>query len=392
MEELSDFAFADITQWEQQVLEDLNLTDITQLIEHPLYDNLTQPPYVDFTSNNQRGLIHGYRNCSNYSGEKWEGARRWVQIERITSKDPDESNQRSLEALSGGADGVILDIRDRMEFQNLLAGISLPDCYLGITTSLKNSQHLNVFLSSGESTIKGFIAVDDLLQHLTGETDEIVHLFECFDQCRNLVLSEAPEKTGSLLEIALLLNQAVYVINTLLDSGVSAEIILRNIQFNLQVGDSYLWEICRLRCLRSLFHIVASQYDAAVSPQAISIHAITSDPGHFSDSESTEETRIETLRLISNTTQAMSAILGGCNILTVDPAKTAGTTSTDFNRISRNVSHILRAESFLHKVADPVAGSYYLEELTNNMMKAVWARFQELQKAGGYLKSTLDEA
>ena len=47
---LSDFEFADIVQWEQQVLTDLGLENIEQLTQIQLSENITQSPYSDFTS------------------------------------------------------------------------------------------------------------------------------------------------------------------------------------------------------------------------------------------------------------------------------------------------------------------------------------------------------
>ena len=46
------------------------------------------------------------------------------------------------------------------------------------------------------------------------------------------------------------------------------------------------------------------------------------------------------------------------------------------NRIARNVSSILRDESYLSKVADPTAGSYYLDNLTADLSEKAWQKFQ----------------
>ena len=69
----------------------------------------------------------------------------------------------------------------------------------------------------------------------------------------------------------------------------------------------------------------------------------------------------------------MSAVLAGVESLTIDP-----TEDSDFGkRISRNVQHLLQLESYLDRVADPSAGSYYIEQLTNQIAEAVWQRFRE---------------
>lgn len=59
---------------------------------------------------------------------------------------------------------------------------------------------------------------------------------------------------------------------------------------------------------------------------------------------------------------------------------------TDFaNRISRNQQLILKEEAHFDKVADPAAGSYYIENLTDSIAKAAWDLFNKIQDEGGYL-------
>ncbi len=65
------------------------------------------------------------------------------------------------------------------------------------------------------------------------------------------------------------------------------------------------------------------------------------------------------------TLEGMAAVLGGCDSLTVEPYNSRyGETDTQSRRIARNVHAILREESYLAKVADPAAGTYFLESLT----------------------------
>jgi methylmalonyl-CoA mutase len=64
----------------------------------------------------------------------------------------------------------------------------------------------------------------------------------------------------------------------------------------------------------------------------------------------------------------MSAILGGCNILSIDRIYDNSDKSKDFSgRISKNISLILEEEGYLGKVFDPTAGSYYVETMTKKI-------------------------
>ncbi len=57
------------------------------------------------------------------------------------------------------------------------------------------------------------------------------------------------------------------------------------------------------------------------------------------------------------------------------------------DRIARNISVLLREESYLDKVADPSAGSYYIETLTHQLVEAAWALFLDVEKRGGFKKA-----
>jgi methylmalonyl-CoA mutase len=83
--------------------------------------------------------------------------------------------------------------------------------------------------------------------------------------------------------------------------------------------------------------------------------------------------------------EAMAAVLGGCDTLTVEPynARFAEPDALS-RRMARNVHAILREESYLAKVADPAAGAYYLEHTTYALAGRAWELFQAVEGQGGY--------
>lgn len=92
----------------------------------------------------------------------------------------------------------------------------------------------------------------------------------------------------------------------------------------------------------------------------------------------------------------MAAVMGGCDVLTVYPydsvlGPSATTTDREFpERIARNVSVLLKEESYLDKVADPSAGSYYIENLTHQLTETAWTLFLDVEKRGGYKRVFAD--
>jgi len=85
------------------------------------------------------------------------------------------------------------------------------------------------------------------------------------------------------------------------------------------------------------------------------------------------------------TTEALSAVLGGCDSLTI--------TACGFDpHLADNVHHILREESHLDAVSDPGAGAYYIEALTGEVAAAAWSLFQHIEAAGGWTAFTASGA
>lgn len=77
--------------------------------------------------------------------------------------------------------------------------------------------------------------------------------------------------------------------------------------------------------------------------------------------------------MISNTVDALAAVIGGCNALTLNT-----TDANDLsNRIALNVSHLLKEESHIDKVFDPLAGSYAIEKIVHELSTTAWQRFQQ---------------
>jgi methylmalonyl-CoA mutase len=90
--------------------------------------------------------------------------------------------------------------------------------------------------------------------------------------------------------------------------------------------------------------------------------------------------------MLRTQTEAMSAALGGADSITVEPFDAIFRDPDNFSeRIARNQQLLLMEESHLDKVADPGAGSYYIEELTAMIARKAWSLFLETENEGGFL-------
>jgi methylmalonyl-CoA mutase len=84
----------------------------------------------------------------------------------------------------------------------------------------------------------------------------------------------------------------------------------------------------------------------------------------------------------------MSAVLGGTQSLHTNSFDEAIALPTEFSaRIARNTQLILQEETGVTKVVDPLAGSYYVESLTNELIEKAWALIEEVEEMGGMTKA-----
>ena len=355
MLDLGDFEFADIDQWEQQVIKDLGLDHIREITEIVLSPEITQSPYVDFTSYSEiKHISNSLPSPEPHSS--WQGNRVWHNMVHIASGGAELSNRQAHEALSGGADGVIFELEGIENYQTLLADISVPHCFIGLEGPLEAILRLLNSLSANQLALNGFAAFP-ALDISDKEIEKLEPLLNLSDNFNALVIRKSVDQHGTLQEIVELLVHTLGLVEKLGRAGIPPQVVFENIQYELEISKNYLWEICRLRCLRILHHKISSGYLPSEKPEPTIIRAVCS---------STDE---EHEPLIGLTTRAMSAILGGSHMLTVRPVDDA---NQAVQRNARNVSNLLREESFFHHIADPVAGSYYLDDLTNKMMHTVW--------------------
>lgn len=182
-------------------------------------------------------------------------------------------------------------------------------------------------------------------------------------------------------ELAYALALGAEYLSTLTDTGLTVDAVAKKMKFNFSVSANYFLEIAKLRSARMLWaHIVKAYQPECESSCKMTIHAETG-----SWNKTVYDAYVNMLR---TQTEAMSASLGGADSITVLPFNAIYEESTGFSdRIARNQQLLLKEESNFSKIADPAAGSYYIEELTASIADQAWKLFLEVQEKGGYLAS-----
>ncbi|MGI4739838.1 MAG: methylmalonyl-CoA mutase family protein [Janthinobacterium lividum] len=182
-------------------------------------------------------------------------------------------------------------------------------------------------------------------------------------------------------QLAFSLSTAAAMLAELPDAAtdLTAADVARALHLDVAVSPSYFPEIARLRAARRLWATLLHAY--GLPPQgaaSLSIYATTSTW--------TQTTLDPHTNLLRHTTEAMSAVLGGADSIQVAAFDCLYQAPNEFSaRLARNLPLILRDEAHLDWVADPAAGSYFLETLTDDFARAAWGEFQALEAQGGML-------
>lgn len=150
------------------------------------------------------------------------------------------------------------------------------------------------------------------------------------------------------------------------------------ITFSFAIGSSYFFQIAKLRAFRLLWARAVEAF--AMRDLQTTIHCRTSRWN-----KSIYDPYVNVLR---STTEAMAAALGGADAITVEPYdNTFKQPDAASRRLARNTQLILKHEAYLDRVADPAAGSYFIETLTASLAAAAWKLMQSIEEFGGFRKA-----
>jgi methylmalonyl-CoA mutase len=166
-----------------------------------------------------------------------------------------------------------------------------------------------------------------------------------------------------------------------IDAGMDVDRFAGRLSFFFAIGMNFFMEIAKLRAARTLWHRVMTEFGATDErSKMLRTHCQTSG---VSLQEQDPYNNV-----VRTAFEAMSAVLGGTQSLHTNSFDEAIALPTEFSsRIARNTQLILQEETGVTKVVDPLAGSYYVESLTNELIEKAWALIEEVEEMGGMTKA-----
>ena len=178
-------------------------------------------------------------------------------------------------------------------------------------------------------------------------------------------------------ELAFTLADGKEYVKAALSKGMDIDAFAGRLSFFFAIGMNFFMEVAKLRAARILWSKIMKEFNPKKpSSSLLRVHCQTSG---VSLQEKDPYNNI-----VRTSYEALAATLGGTQSLHTNAFDEAMGLPTEFSsRIARNTQLIMQEELGITKVIDPLAGSYYIENLTNELTQKAWELIQEVENLGG---------
>ena len=185
----------------------------------------------------------------------------------------------------------------------------------------------------------------------------------------------------NVLELAYTLADGMEYVRAAMSKGLDIDDFAPRLSFFFAIGTDFFMEIAKLRAARTLWAKIMKEFGAKKEKSLIlRTHCQTSGVSL------TEKDPYN--NIIRTSYEALSAILGGTQSLHTNSFDEAIALPTDESaRIARNTQLILQNETGVTKTVDPLAGSFFIENLTEELSSKAWDIIQEVEELGGMTKA-----
>ena len=183
------------------------------------------------------------------------------------------------------------------------------------------------------------------------------------------------------LEMAYTLADGVEYVRTGIKAGIDIDAFAPRLSFFWAQGKNFFMEIAKMRAARALWAKLIKQFNPK-NPKSMALRTHSQTSGW-------SLTEQDPFNNVARTCiEAMAATLGHTQSLHTNALDEAIALPTDFSaRIARNTQLLLQEETGICKVIDPWGGSFYVEALTNEIMRRAWGHIQEVEALGGMAKA-----
>ena len=311
----SEFKTVDRVRWKESAIAQLGGGSIEHKLDWISEFGLTHTAYYDKSDLKELDYLHDF--SARLTKHKWK------LYEHINEVNSIINNILALDALNKGCEGVLFSLNRNSDLEILTEGILFDHCEISFL--LNDSPTSDIAEFRIEKNVMGFVLASDG-QFLGWHSDKFSQN-SGLDNLSEMIIdyAQSPKKSPVIF---------------------------------LKVGNDFFSEIARIRALRYLFWRVAHVVGIQLDPNEISIHC------------EVEKSDLINENLFVQTTASLSAVIGGANSLSFDP-------SNSNSRIIRNIGNLIRDEAKIDIFENASRGSFFIDNLTDQIIQHVWAKLQE---------------
>ncbi len=399
----TEFPPVSTEKWEEVINKDLKGADYEKKLVWKTIEGFKVKPYYRAEDLENIEYLDSNPSQFPYTRGKHADNNVWDIRQDIKEKDPTKANAFALDAVKRGATAVgfcAKEITTEEQMGSLLKDLYLTAISIHFNCSKDYLETLKLFVAVAKKNgfdttqIHGSVNYDMYKHALThgafkkGEegdlkyaADLIAYAKENLPQFRVLTVNGSLfNNAGSNIvqELGFSLAEANELVAKLTDMGCDATEVAKNIVFNFAIGGNYFMEIAKIRAARMLWSKIVEQYKPSCECACKAYINSTSSTWNKSIFD-------PYVNMLRTTTETMSAAIAGADSISVAPFDVAFKEADDFSyRIARNQQLLLKEESYLDKIVDPAAGSYYIENLTNSIAQYAWEHFLTIEDKKGF--------
>ena len=398
----TDFAPITTEEWEAKMIADLKGKDYERALVWKTYEGFNLRPYYRQENLEKLNYLDTLPGEFPFVRGNKKTGNDWLIRQNIFVSDFESANKKALEILGKGVtsigfyfsncekinknslDILLKDICLEAAEINLVCPDDSGECAVVFAEYASESKwkNENIQASASIDPIGTFVLKGKLTRDVFSKLKPVIDKTKVLPQFRALgVHGKFFANSGSSVvqELAFSLAQGTEYLTRLTELGLTIDDVAKTIKFNFGIGNNYFMEIAKLRAARLLWAQIVKAYNPESDyPAKLIAHSETNrynltiyDPH---------------VNMLRTQTEAMSAALGGADSITVLPFNVIYEVPTVFSeRIARNQQILLKEESYLDKVTDPAAGSYYIENLTDSLATQAWNLFLDIQEKGGFI-------
>ncbi|MDH4020329.1 MAG: methylmalonyl-CoA mutase [Xanthomonadales bacterium] len=183
-------------------------------------------------------------------------------------------------------------------------------------------------------------------------------------------------------ELAYTIADGIEYVRAAIASGLDVDDFAPRLSFFFGIGMNFFMEVAKLRAARLLWSKLMMEKFEPKNTRSLMLRTHCQTSGVSLTANDPHN------NIMRTTIEAMAATLGGTQSLHTNSFDEALALPTEFSaRIARNTQLVLREEAGITRVVDPLAGSYYVESLTNELAAAAQQLIEEVEEMGGMTRA-----